>query len=271
MKHLGLAILLVSLSACSSWFPVKSDRNEPPPEPTQLEKEAKANDANIPVPTIELSDSKALTDDIASPMIIEPSEAVDVTLNKPSYLDQKYSENPEEKIAEESLPGTITVRAATKSNSAEPEKALKWLKNGNKRFLKPALRSDGQAMKDIKRLSEKESPHTFIFTTSDSRVSPEIIFDQKLGEIFVARNLGLTVDTSVLNSADYATGELGIRLVVVLDRSYPGQEVDFSHADQTAQKLIDRSTILKDELAAGNVKVIPAVYNIENGKVIFGK
>jgi len=143
--------------------------------------------------------------------------------------------------------------------------------NGNKRFLKGAFRADGQSKKDIKRLASSEAPHAIVFSSSDSRIPPEIIFDEKLGEIYVIRNLGLTVDTSVLNSIDYAIGSLGVKLIIVLDRTYPGKGADFTHADETAQKLVDSSSILKSGMDSKTVKIVPSVYDLETGKVTFGK
>jgi carbonic anhydrase len=51
---------------------------------------------------------------------------------------------------------------------------------------------------------------------SDSRVSPEILFGRGLGELFIVRNAGNTVDTAALGSIEYAVGVLGVPLVVVL-------------------------------------------------------
>jgi carbonic anhydrase len=263
MKYLGLITLLFSLSACSSWFKTKPDEKPvvttPPPAVEDIVPQ------NNPNP----EDSKPLTDNIASPMA-EPiqNETVDVTLNRPSYIDDKYS--PDSSSAT-SLPEKSESSSYKKQVGIDPDKALGWLSNGNKRFLRGALRADGQKKKDIQRLAKSQKPHAIVFSSSDSRLPPEIIFDEKLGEIYVVRNLALTVDPSVINSIDYAVGELGTRLIVVLDRTYPGKQIDFGHADETTQKLVDQSAIIKSALEAKALKIVPAIYDIESGKVTFSK
>lgn len=103
-----------------------------------------------------------------------------------------------------------------------PEKALGWLKNGNRRFLKGSLRKDGQTTKDIQKLATGQSPHTIILSCSDSSVPPEVVFDQKLGEIFVIRVAGEALDTSAIGSIEYAVEHLGPRLLVVMGHSSCG-------------------------------------------------
>lgn len=103
-----------------------------------------------------------------------------------------------------------------------PEKALGWLKNGNQRFLRGTLRKDGQSPKDIAKLSTGQAPHTIILSCSDSRVPPEVVFDQKLGEVFVIRVAGEALDSSAIGSMEYAVEHLGARLLVVMGHSSCG-------------------------------------------------
>lgn len=98
----------------------------------------------------------------------------------------------------------------------EPMQAMKWLQNGNKRYLKGFLRKDGQTKSDIQRLNSGQKPHTIIISCSDSRVPPEIVFDQRLGEIFVIRTAGETLGANALGSIEYAVEHLGTRLILVL-------------------------------------------------------
>lgn len=277
MKHLGLVLILItgfSLTACSSWFSVKSDRDDKTIEKPIANADSEESAPSMSLPqTIPVDESAPLTDNIASPISENPApenQTVDVTLNKKSYIDEKYHDPSLPAVTADATERTETTYSG-KSGRVDPDKALRWLKNGNKRFLKGSLRADGQSKKDIRRLQKSEKPHAVVFASSDSRIPPEIIFDEKLGEVYVIRNLGLTVDTSVLNSLDYAIGELGTRLVLVLDRTYPGKGIDFTHADETMQKLVDQSAVLKSALEAKNVKVVPAIYNINTGKVEFGK
>src|ERR1700690_1356091 len=58
--------------------------------------------------------------------------------------------------------------------------ALNLLKEGNRRYLSGSVRSDGQSKLDILRLFKGQSPNSVILSCSDSRVPPELVFDQKL-------------------------------------------------------------------------------------------
>lgn len=109
-----------------------------------------------------------------------------------------------------------------KIQGTDPEKAFDWLKNGNTRFVKQSLRKDGQGPKDIKRLSEGQKPHSIVLSCSDSRVPPELIFDQKLGEIFVVRTAGQSLDPVALASIEYAVEHLGANNIVVLGHTKCG-------------------------------------------------
>lgn len=103
-----------------------------------------------------------------------------------------------------------------------PETSLKWLMNGNSRFNKSHLRRDGQAHKDVVRLSSGQQPHAIVLSCSDSRVPPEIVFDQKLGEVFTVRTAGQSLDNNAIGSIEYAVEHLGSRLIVVMGHTACG-------------------------------------------------
>lgn len=108
------------------------------------------------------------------------------------------------------------------SGGIEPTTALRWLKNGNTRFVKGTLRKDGQSKKDVSRLSKGQKPHTIVLSCSDSRVPPELVFDQKLGEIFTVRTAGESLDSSAIASIEYAVAHLGARLILVMGHTSCG-------------------------------------------------
>ncbi len=89
------------------------------------------------------------------------------------------------------------------------------LLEGNKRYVEGAL-----APKDMKaRRSETkdgQTPFVTVVTCSDSRVSPEFIFDQGLGDVFVVRNAGNVMDKIMLGSIEYGTEHLHTPLLVVM-------------------------------------------------------
>jgi carbonic anhydrase len=104
----------------------------------------------------------------------------------------------------------------------DSEQALDLLKAGNARFLSGALtpKDDYAALRE--QLSTGQHPFTVVLCCSDSRVAPEIIFDQKLGDLFVIRNAGNVVDKHVLGSIEYAVEHLETPLVVVMGHSSCG-------------------------------------------------
>jgi len=102
------------------------------------------------------------------------------------------------------------------------ESSLQSLKAGNERFVMGNLSNKDTYAEDRKRLCEGQHPFAVILCCSDSRVAPEIILDQKLGDLFVIRNAGNVVDEDVLGSIEYAVEHLGTPLVVVMGHSSCG-------------------------------------------------
>lgn len=88
--------------------------------------------------------------------------------------------------------------------------SIKSLFDGNSRFLKKA---DKKLMAE---LSKGQHPYAVVVTCSDSRVSPEIIFDENLGKVFVVRTAGNVVDDVALGSVEYAVEHLHVPLVIVM-------------------------------------------------------
>lgn len=161
--------------------------------------------------------------------------------------------------------------ASKKLDGVDPETALLWLKHGNTRFVKGYLRKDGQTKKDILRISEKQRPHAIVFASSDSRVPPEIVFDQKLGEIFVIRNLGGALDASVVSSIEYAMDHLGVRLLVLLGPAgTPSQRMRvIGNLEKIKEALPESSELLKEKLKSGEFEAKTAVYDLKTGQVDF--
>jgi carbonic anhydrase len=96
------------------------------------------------------------------------------------------------------------------------EEAFNKIMEGNKRFVSGTL-----AQKDVgdnrrKDLSKGQSPSAIVVTCSDSRVSPEIVFDQGLGELFVIRTAGNVLDPVAVGSVEYAAEHLHAPLLILL-------------------------------------------------------
>ncbi len=104
-----------------------------------------------------------------------------------------------------------------------PQEVLKRLQAGNRRFVSErptcAILSTEARRRE---LLEGQEPCAIILGCSDSRVPPEIVFDQGLGDLFVIRVAGNTAGPSQVSSIEFAVKKLGARLVVVLGHSSCG-------------------------------------------------
>lgn len=105
---------------------------------------------------------------------------------------------------------------AVKTQTITSVEALDKLLDGNKRFVDSKSVHPDQAMKRVIEISKAQHPFAVIIACSDSRVSPEVIFDQGLGDIFVIRDAGNVLDNEVIGSIEYAVEHLNVPLVLVL-------------------------------------------------------
>lgn len=97
-----------------------------------------------------------------------------------------------------------------------PDEALELLNEGNEAFLAGQLpRPDLSADRRLE-LAKGQAPFVAYVTCSDSRVPPELLFGRGLGELFIIRNAGNTLDTVAMGSVEYAVAELRVPLVVVM-------------------------------------------------------
>jgi carbonic anhydrase len=101
----------------------------------------------------------------------------------------------------------------------DPAAVLAQLLEGNKRFVKGELAHPRRRPEDFAPLAEGQAPMAIIVGCADSRVSPELVFDQGVGDLFVVRVAGNIVSgagASVKGSIEFAVAELGARLIMVL-------------------------------------------------------
>ena len=94
--------------------------------------------------------------------------------------------------------------------------ALQRLMNGNLRFVANYLQSPGQHPERREQVAEGQHPFAAILCCADSRVPPEIVFDQGLGDLFVVRVAGNVADDEIIGSLEYAVEHLGVKLIMVL-------------------------------------------------------
>ncbi|MDN3509609.1 MAG: carbonic anhydrase [Candidatus Neptunochlamydia sp.] len=97
-----------------------------------------------------------------------------------------------------------------------PDEAFKRLKQGNHRFATGKLLHPDRTQERRFSLREGQSPYAVIVTCSDSRVVPEIIFDEGLGDFFVIRVAGNIVSVTELESVIYAVDHLNPSIIVVI-------------------------------------------------------
>ena len=115
------------------------------------------------------------------------------------------------------------MKAHTRETQATmtPEKALRYLKEGNQRF-QNNLKANRNLLEQVNDTSEGQFPFATILSCIDSRVSAELVFDQGLGDIFSIRIAGNFVNEDILGSMEFACKLAGTKLLVVLGHTSCG-------------------------------------------------
>lgn len=184
------------------------------------------------------------------------------------------------------------------------DEALARLVEGNKRFVEMKLTHPEQDAESRTALSKGQQPFAVILGCSDSRVPPEVIFDQGLGDLFVVRVAGNVADDIGVASMEYAVEHLGSRLIMVLGHErcgavtaavaggeLPGHlpalmtalkpavdkgkghgedPVDaamLANVELTAEHLRESKPILAELVEKGEVKIVGARYDLDTGAV----
>lgn len=110
-----------------------------------------------------------------------------------------------------------------KSNANQKNKtSLEKLIDGNQRFLNEKTIHPHQNKKSVLDNQNGQHPFAVIVTCSDSRVAPEILFDQGIGDLFVIRNAGNLISDIDMGSIEYAVEHLDAKLIVVLGHTECG-------------------------------------------------
>lgn len=108
--------------------------------------------------------------------------------------------------------GVIT---SARQASYTPDEALNELKAGNQRFVSGKARNC-DLLAQVRATSAAQAPFAVVLGCIDSRVPPELIFDQQIGDIFAARVAGNIVNDDILGSLEFATKLAGAKLILVL-------------------------------------------------------
>jgi carbonic anhydrase len=191
-------------------------------------------------------------------------------------------------------------------DSERASDVLEALIEGNRRF---AAGSGIHPRRDPARRSEiaaGQRPRAAVVACSDSRVGPEIVFDQGLGDLFIVRTAGNLLDRLGIESLEYAAAHLGVPLIVVMGHSAcgavgaamesgeaaghfptivsalapfieaargragnPADEAARENVRAIAAMLGSRAGVLKTLVEGGRLRVLGAFYDIDRGTVEF--
>jgi carbonic anhydrase len=105
--------------------------------------------------------------------------------------------------------------------AVSPDDALRDLKAGNERFVSQNMRNC-DLLGQVRATASGQYPLAVVIGCIDSRVPPELVFDQRIGDIFSARIAGNIVNDDIIGSSEFATKLAGAKLIVVLGHSECG-------------------------------------------------
>ncbi|MEM7182706.1 MAG: carbonic anhydrase [Spirochaetota bacterium] len=201
---------------------------------------------------------------------------------------------------------SISKKGKTFKNRSQKENKtpLQLLLDGNIRYTEGHLSHPHESQARRMTLSKSQHPFAVIITCADSRVVPEIMFDQGIGDLFVIRVAGNIIDEAVLGSIEYAVEHLSVKLIMVLGHERCGAvtaaltgKKDTSNilfianhikpaierAKRKAGNLLDNSVrenviesvelvkkdqnIIADAFKHGDIRVVGARYDLDDGKV----
>lgn len=114
------------------------------------------------------------------------------------------------------IAASLVLTSISGSPGVTAEAALSKIQVGNQRYVSGQMQWQGQDLARRSLVAAGQSPHTIVLTCADSRVSPEILFDQGLGDLFVIRVAGNILDTNSVASIEYAAEHLHSPLLLVM-------------------------------------------------------
>jgi carbonic anhydrase len=198
----------------------------------------------------------------------------------------------------------MTVPAQRGDVPVPADKALARLMEGNRQYARHKERHPDETPGRRKELEGNQHPFAVILSCSDSRVPPELIFDQGLGDLFVIRVAGNVAGDVEIGSIEYAVEHLQTKLIMVLghekcgaitaavegaaeaghlkyltsaihpsveeSRDLPGDRVHncvLANARRVARQLRESEPVLKKLVQEGGVKVVATDYALDSGLV----
>lgn len=182
-----------------------------------------------------------------------------------------------------------------------PDAAFSALMAGNKRYLSDGMKASAKELAGLREKdAEKQEPFAAVLSCADSRVPVEIVFDQTIGKIFVARVAGNIITPEIIGSLEYGAAVLGTKVILVMGHSncgavkatikgepVPGQISSlFPHiqpavneaghdlvaatkanAKIQAMLLTQSSPVISTMAKEGKIKVTAAYYDVGSGEV----
>ena len=137
-------------------------------------------------------------------------------------------------------------------SALSPDQALELLKEGNRDFLADLPFAAPVGNRRRLELASGQSPFAAYVSCSDSRVPPELLFGRGLGELFIVRNAGNTVDTAAMGSTEFAVAGLGVPLVVVMGHESCG-------AVKAAVDVVEKNASFPGSIGRMIEPIVPAV------------
>jgi carbonic anhydrase len=200
--------------------------------------------------------------------------------------------------------------STSKNLTASGEVSLQKLIEGNNRYTSGRLLTKDLGAGRREDLLKGQNPFAVTVSCSDSRVPPELLFDQALGDLFVVRTAGNVVDEIAIGSVEYAVDHLHTPLVVVMGHENCGAvkaAVDGGEAEGSIGAIVEKiepslvkvkaagaagaqlyeaaadeniistlrdlqkSPVIQHLLAKGKLALVGAKYHLGSGEVVFNK
>jgi carbonic anhydrase len=190
---------------------------------------------------------------------------------------------------------------ASAQTTLSPDAALQQLIDGNRRFAEGHMTSFEEDLSVLKaKTAEKQEPFAAVLSCADSRVPVELIFDQSIGHLFVARVAGNIATSAMIASLEYGVAVLGTKAIIVLGhancgaveasieaKAVPGQisalypyirpAVDQAGADLDAAikanakiqaaLLRQSSPVFAEQIKQNQLKIVAGYYDLASGAV----
>jgi carbonic anhydrase len=245
--------------------------------------------------------------------VIEVVQKMESNLKTQIAHEQKAREAEFAKLSEQiqmlqnnAISGTAKKHHAV--NQVSAAEAISLLEKGNKRYTSDSF-SKKEYVKERKATANSQHPYAIVLTCADSRVAPELLFDESIGKLFVIRDAGNVVDSVILGTIEYAAEHLNVKLLLILGHEscgavtatvaggdvspnisslvwrmqFPVDKIKAIHennenlvsmcVEENVRYQLEQSTlqsgVLSELVEKGELTIMGGVYDISSGKVKF--